>query len=358
MLKGSTAMSRETLQHLNTVVLVGNTDQRGHAWHYRADLQADEPNHYPGPIPIEDVRRRLFDWLAIPRRVAVELPADPTTATHFDAGGQPQRWVVQAERQAITRSDTDHVMGLFSDGYMPHQYQQWLLNTVAAILDDGLSISSAGLLREGAVAWVEVSMPETIQSRQGFPFRPNLLACTSFDGSLATTFKRTVTATVCDNTMSLALAERGERYRVKHSRHSQLRLGEARDALNIVYRLAEDFQTELDALTATTVSDAQWRTFLVSLTAAEPGAVVTDRQLAAADRKRASLDRLWRDDDRVTPWKNTALGVVQAVNTWTHHEAKVIGDRAQRNMLKTITDDFDVLNRDTLTRLDQVLQAG
>ena len=29
-------MSRETLQHLNTHTLIGNTDQRGHAWHYRA----------------------------------------------------------------------------------------------------------------------------------------------------------------------------------------------------------------------------------------------------------------------------------------------------------------------------------
>jgi hypothetical protein len=53
-------MSRETLQHLNTNTLIGNTDHRGTAWHDRVDLQTDEPNHYPGPIPIADVRRRLF----------------------------------------------------------------------------------------------------------------------------------------------------------------------------------------------------------------------------------------------------------------------------------------------------------
>ena len=34
-------MSSETLEHLNTNVLIGNTEQRGHAWHYRAGLQAD-----------------------------------------------------------------------------------------------------------------------------------------------------------------------------------------------------------------------------------------------------------------------------------------------------------------------------
>src|SRR6478609_648312 len=78
------AMSRETMQHLNTQTLIGNTDARGNAWHYRADLQGGESNHYPQAIPVEDVRRRLFNWTAESRRVAVEVPADFETMTHTD----------------------------------------------------------------------------------------------------------------------------------------------------------------------------------------------------------------------------------------------------------------------------------
>jgi len=63
-------------------------------------------------------------------------------------------------------------------------------------------------------------VPTTITIPEGFSFRPNLLATTSFDGSIATTFKRTVTATVCDNTKDLALAETDQAYKVKHSRNS------------------------------------------------------------------------------------------------------------------------------------------
>ena len=55
-------MSAETSTWLNTQTLIGFTDQRGHAWHYRADDQGDEPNHYPGAVPIADVGRRLFGW--------------------------------------------------------------------------------------------------------------------------------------------------------------------------------------------------------------------------------------------------------------------------------------------------------
>src|SRR4051812_27378817 len=76
-LKEAPSMSGETLQHLNTQTLIGNTEHRGTAWHYRADLQAGEPNHYPGPIPIGDVRRRLFGWQADSRALAAPaLAAD------------------------------------------------------------------------------------------------------------------------------------------------------------------------------------------------------------------------------------------------------------------------------------------
>ncbi len=55
-------MSRESLTWLNRNTLIGFTTKRGTAWHSRARHQGDEPNHYPGPIPVSDVKRRLFGW--------------------------------------------------------------------------------------------------------------------------------------------------------------------------------------------------------------------------------------------------------------------------------------------------------
>ena len=45
-------------------------------------------------------------------------------------------------------------------------------------------------------------MPETITTPEGIAFRPNLLACTWHDGSLATTYERVVANVVCDNTVA------------------------------------------------------------------------------------------------------------------------------------------------------------
>jgi hypothetical protein len=59
---------------------------------------------------------------------------------------------------------------------------------------------------------------------------------------------------------------------------------------------------------------------------------------------------------RVAPWAGTAFGVVQAVNTYAHHEQTVRGaERAERNMLRTVTGAVDQLDRATLTTLDRVL---
>jgi phage/plasmid-like protein (TIGR03299 family) len=354
-------MSRETLHDLNANTLIGNTSQRGNAWHYRAQEQGSESNHYTGPIPMADVERRLFAWQADSRPIAVETPADFETMTHLSADGLPVRWATVAGRQAICRSDRSDgtVMGLFSDGYQRHQYRDWLLTTVANVLDDDLSISSAGLLRDGAIAWVEVSVPDSITTPEGVTFRPNLLATTSFDGSISTTFKRTVTDTVCDNTRELALAEKGQQVKVKHSRYSQLRITEAREALAMVHTLADDFAAEVATLCAVEVSAAQWQRFLdvtVPAIDAKTGLALIGRSKTLADTKRDSLNRLYRHDLRVAPWAGTAHGVIQAVNTYEHHEGIVRGTtRAERNMLRTVTGDFGELDRSAWSDLSKVL---
>lgn len=351
-------MSRETLTHLNTQTLIGNTEHRGTAWHYREDLQAAEPNHYPGPIPVEDVRRRLFNWHAISRPIAVQLPGDLDTMSHLDEFGVPALWSTIEDRQAICRSDNDRVMGIFSNGYAPHQYDDWLVTTVANILDDDLSISSAGLLREGAVAWVEVSVPESITTPEGVEFRPNLLATTSFDGSIATTLKRTVTDVVCDNTREAALAEAGQAFKVKHTRYSTARLADARDALVLVHALADDFAAEIRQLCATPVPEGSWRRFLDAYVPRTDGGgqPLVGKALDVADKKRNVLERLYTCDQRVAPWAGTAHGVIQAVNTYEHHEGIIRGaTRADRNMIRAINGDFGRIDRAVFGLLENVL---
>jgi len=113
-------MSKESLTWLNMNTLIGCTDKRGTAWHWRAQEQGERSNHYPGAIPVADVQDRLFGWQAESRRLAVEVEADRASMTHLSKDGQPRSWAVVADRQAICRSDDDTVMGIFGSGYTRH----------------------------------------------------------------------------------------------------------------------------------------------------------------------------------------------------------------------------------------------
>lgn len=329
-------MSSETAQWLNTQVLVGFTDKRGNAWHYREDLQGSEPNHYANAIPVDDVLRRLFAWSAIELPVMVSIPCTAEMATGMDENGQPVRSVVLEDRKAIARDDTFDVLGLFKSGYVPHQYRQWLIENVSSILDDTLAIGSAGLLRNGAQGFVSVEMPDNIDTPEGVSFRPNLIACTSLDGTLATTYKRTVTVVVCDNTLAAGLSEDGQEFKVKHSRYSGLRIADAREALAVVYSTADQFTAEVARLCSQDVTEAQWNKVLEAMV---PMDLDSKRSVTVAQDKRERLNSLYRHDNRVAPWNGTAFGVLQAFNTFTQHYTQTRGgtSRVERNMGDALT---------------------
>jgi len=316
-------MSRETIQALNANTLVGYTDKRGAAWHYRAEDQGVEPNHYPGPIPVQDVYRRLFDWVP----VEAEITATALTNTGVISVNDP-------ERKAIVRPDTGTILGIFKQGYRVHRYDEWLVKNVETLLDADLAIGSAGLLRGGAQAWVQIEMADTL-SVDGVAFRPHLMAATSMDGSLSSTYVAGNQVVVCDNTMYAALGERtAAKVKIKHSVNSLTRVGDVREALGIIHGQADAFAEQVKHLTDTTVSDDQWDKFLAAYAGASSD---TARSKTLAETKQRELYRLWNYDERVTPWKNTAWGVMAAVNTYAHHFQTVRGaTRSERNMSNAV----------------------
>lgn len=365
-------MSREAIEWLNTMTLIGQTDRRGVAWHYREDLQAGMPNHYAGAIPLEDVRGRLFTWNGVMRRVAVEVPArDFEEWTHTDDEGRPMRWAVIDDKMATDRSDriSGEVFGVVSPDYKLHQYSDWLLSNVTHLLGDDLSISSAGLLKAGAIAWVELSVPENRMAAEGVEFRPNLLATTSMDGTSATIYKRTITDVVCDNTRAVALREKGAQIKVRHSKYSDLRIDTAYEALQLIEEATNDFTKQVSELVDIKVNGPAWEKFLAKLVpfGAKNGGPDSDYVRSLKEKKREDLDFIYRNDPRCAPWQDTAHGVIQAVNTWEHHvrlpqkksvaESKdqVAAWRRDQNSARTVAGTFAEKDRETFELLVDVL---
>ena len=348
------------------MTLIGFTEKRGNAWHYKREEQGDESNHYVGAIPIEDVRRRLFSWDAYEGTVETAAITPDGVLTYVD----PDKKHIVRPPGALSPDDLGGIVGHVGgqagmpQGWKLHQYREWLLDTVGHILDDDLSIGSAGLLKQGKLAWVSVEVPDNITTPSGVVFRPLLLAATALDGSLSTTYKRVVTNVVCDNTMAAGLGEKGQQIKIRHTRNSSARLMQVRDALELVHTIGDDFTAKVEKLTNTAVSAGDWAKFLDELVPLtdKQGQQVEGRSLALRQGKRDKITGLYDDDPRVAPWKGTAWGVVQAVNTFTHHIQGVSNksgpEIAQRNMLKTVEGGTDKLDRDTLSTLTKVLEPA
>jgi phage/plasmid-like protein (TIGR03299 family) len=179
-------------------------------------------------------------------------------------------------------------------------------------------------------------------------FRPFLTATTSLDGSIATTYQTGAQVVVCDNTLSAALHSADTRVKVRHSRNSLDKLAQVRDALGIVHQVADQFTAQVERLTNQPVTDALWTRFLAAYCGTDD-TKASKRALTTRRDQANQLNRLWNHDQRVTPWRGTAYGVLAAANTYAHHIAPVRGaTRAERNAERLVTGKVDDLDNHTL----------
>jgi phage/plasmid-like protein (TIGR03299 family) len=345
-------MSKESSKWLNNYTLIGQTDKRGEAWHYRADEQGSESNHYPGFVPADDVERRLFFWE--PVETALRANAEiltPLGVTLID--------IVDNTRKVIIRPDTETVLGVFRESYQVHSFKDKLLRLTSEALGDGVGIGSAGLLSGGAVAWVQFEFDEN-DSHGGFDFRPFITASTSLDGSLASDWSNGVQAVVCDNTLSASLAENALRFKKRHTRNSidENTAEEIRTALQVgLISVTDAFHKQAEILMNEPVGDGLWTKFIDEHFGAV--AVEEGRSRTMALKRNDALNALWFKDQRVSPWKGTAFGVVQAVNTFTHHVITPKGGkRPDTNMLRAVSGDINTVDLSTVESLNKVLKAN
>lgn len=265
--------------------------------------------------------------------------------------------VTDKSRKMLVHPRTGAVLGVHGDGYKVHGYEETLLRDAAAITDGELSIAKVTVLGDGKRAAVQYEFDENVTTRHGIEFRPFLSAATSLDGSIATSFFTGSTVIICDNSLQLAIRRAraaGDLYRVRHTRNSQVDVGIARTVLDLVWQTSDEFAAEFDRLADQFVSDQKWNDILDRLVP-KPKDDSTARSAGMAERKRAELSRLWNYDERVAPWKNSAYGVVAAVNTYANHVQSVKGgNRAERNVAKLIDGSFAKVDQLVLKTLETV----
>lgn len=339
-------MSQETIEYLSENTLIGFTEARGAAWHYREG----NDNHFPGAVPEE----RALALLSYP---VVEGTVTSTVIDQDEDGFPTILSIEDPTRKAIVRTDTQTILGIFKQGYQMHQPRQWCLENLDLILSGGLQIGSVVVLKGGAVAAVQAELPEsrvaTAPGAEPVEYRPFVTAATSFDGSIATTYGRGAQVVVCDNTLSVALRSFDAVTKIRHSRFSLNRVGEIRTNLALVVEQAGDaFDAQFEALASQVVTDAKFAAIVDAFTG--ESRAKEGRSKTIAENKAKVLTNLWRNDNRVAPWKNSAYGVLAAFNTAAHHEFGADKTRLERNQQRVVEGKWDEMDSNILQMLASV----
>lgn len=341
-------MTQETSQWLIDNLRIGYTDERGPAWWAAGtDDYLVNGSHFPGSVPDAEVRKILG------------VPLVEGTVNTVYTGTDGQRQVAADDsRKTIVRADTGDILGIFRSGYQIHGYQQWTADQLAAITDQGrgeLGVASVGLLKRGAVAFIQAKLEGTGMEVAGYGYTPFILAATSCDGSLASSYATGVVGAVCDNTLTAALRSAHSKLKVKHSRKSAGRLAEVRDALGLVYTAGEDFAASVEELVNVEISEKDFSAWMDEIAGPVPADKGASRTMNLS--KRQDYAEL-RSDPKVKPWDGTAFGLIQLDNTfrtWSRTVKGADGGRIERNMVNTVTGVGDREDAAAMAAIDKIL---
>lgn len=340
-------MSKESMEWLRSNIRVGFVGDDGPAWWAAAGEYMSDGSHFDGPVPTEEVERLL----------SVEFAEGTVFSTYTDRDGNKQS-TQDKTRKTIITPDNGAILGIFKLGYQVHDYKQWTADQIAAILDTSrgeLGTKSVGLLKNRGVAFMQAQLTGSGLEVGGFEFTPYILAATSVDGSLSSTYATGVTAAVCDNTLAAALSTAVTKFKVKHSRNSAGKIGDVRNALGLVYQAGDDFAqaaADLQKVDVTPADFSAWLDMVAPVKPADPKSSTGGAAHTNSVKLRETYEAMWQHDAKVKPWAGTAFGVVQlsnTYNTWKRNVSGADGGRMERTYLNMVT---GVTAKEDATALD------
>lgn len=165
-------------------------------------------------------------------RMGNEMPVGATIAEWADKAGLKHTCSLQPiytningelraieERRAIVRDDTFAALGVASPSYRIHQPREALEFFARQIeVDPRFALDVAGSLDGGKKIWATAKFNGDINVA-GDAHKARLLFTTAYDTTAASIAKMSLTRTVCENTLAIALADGFDTIRTTHRSH-------------------------------------------------------------------------------------------------------------------------------------------
>src|ERR1017187_10148426 len=196
-------------------------------------------------------------------------------------------------RKATVRSDTNQVLGVVGNSYLPVQNFQAFGFLDAVVADGGLRYHTAGALGRGEKIWMLAKLPGQIQVKNSADIVDKfLLLSNAHDGSAALRVYFTPIRVVCQNTLSLAESRsQGQGVSILHKGDLQAKIKEAQQVLGFATRFYDDAEERINRLASYYPSQAQLSAYFKEIYP-DPE---EDKDKTRAVNIRQELQRLFED---------------------------------------------------------------
>lgn len=216
----------------------------------------------------------------------------------------------------LLRSDTKAPLGMVSDGYkivQPREVLEFFRDLVEAA---GFTLETAGTLFGGRKFWALASIGAEDRIVGNDLIKGRLLVASSCDGSMRTTVKNVAERVVCNNTLSIAMSEKGAS-EVAITHRTKFDAKAVKKQLGVAVGSFERFITDARTLAKRNVTPLEVGAFMAKvLNAADVEAAKEQR----AFQKLLDLFRGGGHGSSLPGVKGTAWGLVNAVTEYVDHD--------------------------------------
>jgi phage/plasmid-like protein (TIGR03299 family) len=239
---------------------------------------------------------------------------------------------------AVVRDWDQSVLGIVGSGYEPIQNER-IFDWAEAVRDTGQAeFTTGGSLRGGRIVFACMEVDVNVDVPGGDRILPYFVVASSHDGSQAMKAFTSATRVVCANTLAIAEKAAKSQFTIRHTANADFRLDAARRMLGMVVGYYDEFSKRAHAMIAQSVSDSEWKQ-LISLIFPTPKEEQTNRQKDALVHRRRGLNALYHGET-IGGFTGTAWGAMNAVNEWELWGQRVKGERAERQALRVLNNDF------------------
>lgn len=167
------------------------------------------------------------------------------------------------KKQVLYRADTDEALSVVGDRYkvvQPIEVLEFFRDLVA---DHGFQLETAGVLFNGAKYWALARTGMEVRVKGQDVLRQYMMLGTACDGTMQTTAKLVETRVVCNNTIEMAVTEKGGAVKVRHS--SEFKAGEVHAKLGLAEEAWGTHIEQVKALADRKVTNAEAVQFVIKL---------------------------------------------------------------------------------------------